>query len=157
MENQTQYTIDNVEAFMHTVTVYKLATSDETRKQFIDLYYYIFEEQPTCDACPSDIEMAIHKVKWMIRLHKANKKTEIQNANTLMKYKMKDKTRVYSSAMNMMITKFNCTDEIAEALIKENPNHIALFQISVEHKQEGNVLIEKTEPIKNKRGRKARK
>lgn len=45
---------------------------------------------------------------------------------------MKDKVRIYSSSLGIVVTKYNCTDAIAEALIKENPNCINSFIVNVQ-------------------------
>lgn len=43
---------------------------------------------------------------------------------------MKPNTRIYSYKLMTMVTPFNCTDTIAEALINENPKHVGLFTIN---------------------------
>ena len=51
----------------------------------------------------------------------------LQKSQTITKYSMKPKVRLYSNTMNMMVTEYNCTDAIAEAIIKENPKYAELF------------------------------
>jgi hypothetical protein len=47
-----------------------------------------------------------------------------------MKYAMKKNTRVYSFKMNTFVTPHNCTDEMAEALMEENPKYRDLFLVN---------------------------
>lgn len=104
-------------------------TNQSVRERFLQLYSYTFEESLHCTGCPNDIETAIFKFMWIIKKH--NTQETLTKASMLSKYTMKQKVRLYSSSLNMVITSYNCTDDIAEVLIKENPKHKELFTVNV--------------------------
>lgn len=137
------YEITEAYKFIQTLNVYTIVNNDETHKRFLEYYQFIFNESVNCSACPNDIEQAIHKLNWIVKLHLKNNKTELMKAENVCKYSMKPNVRLYSTTLGMMVTRFNCTDAIAEALIKENPNNKNLFTVNVpEVKQVNNVVAE---------------
>jgi hypothetical protein len=113
--------------FIQTLNVYTIVNNDDTHKRFLEYYQFIFNESVNCSACPNDIEQAIYKLNWIVKLHLKNNKPELMKADKVCKYTMKPKVRLYSTALGMMVTKYNCTDAVAEALIKENPVNKNLF------------------------------
>ena len=67
------------------------------------------------------------------------------------KYTMLPKVRVMSSSLKIMVTQYNCTDAIAEALIKENPKHIALFTINADVEEGRSIVnVQDITPITDK-------
>lgn len=115
------YQLVEIREFLKLVNVYTILTNDNTREKFLQLYGYTFDEYPSCTGCADEIEQAINKFMWIIKHHEKQNKTTLMKATSVSKYTMKDKVRIYSSSLNMMVTKYNCTDAIAEVLIKENP------------------------------------
>lgn len=124
----SMYLMQDIIKFTEQLNVYNVLMRDSVRDEFIKLYSFTFDEMPACTGCPNDIEIAINKFMWMIKLHK--NQTYLTKAKTLMKYQMKDKVRVYSTALNIVVTKYNCTDAIAEVLIRENESNKNLFIIA---------------------------
>ena len=114
--------------FMRTVNVYNVVTREATRNQFLELFGYTFGWQPACMACPGDIEAAIGKLNWLLKRMVGRTEVVIK-ADEIMTYNMKPGARVYSSKLRLMVTHLNCTDEVAEVLIAENPKNAAFFSI----------------------------
>lgn len=133
------YNLEEIKEFIKSLSVHKVITNKITRETFIDVYNYAFDEYPECEGCASSIEQAIHKMKILLNLHNAND-VELIKSKNLMKYQMKNNVRVYSNTMKLMVTKYNCTDAIAEALIKEKQSNIDLFIINAEVKKESEVI-----------------
>jgi len=125
------YLLSEVVEFSKSLSVYSVLTDEQIRDKFIELYFYAFEMHPDCTGCAGDIEQAIYKFMWLIKKH--SDEMELQKAYLLTKYKMKPKVRLYSSSLNMMVTEYNCTDSIAEHLIKENAKYAELFTLNPEY------------------------
>lgn len=117
--------------FLEATNVYRLGISRKHMEQFVEVYSYIFDQAPPCTACPGDIESAIHKLKVYESLLVKTQNESIVKASKLMKYTMKEGVVVFSNSLNMMVSVFNCTDDIAELLIKEQPENASLFTINV--------------------------
>jgi len=124
------YPIEQVKEFSKLLNVYNVLTNENVRTEFLQMYAYTFEEYPSCSGCPDEIENAIFKFMWIIKKH--TNQSYLMKANSISKYTMKDKVRIYSSSLGIVVTKYNCTDAIAEALIKENPNCINSFIVNVQ-------------------------
>lgn len=126
--------------FVKGLSLYKIASNESIRNKFIEYYTFLFDTPPQCSACPSDIESALFKLRWIMLLQINNGNTELLKAKAMTKYTMLPKVRVMSNSMGIMVTQYNCTDAIAEALIKENPKHIALFTINADV-EEGSPIV----------------
>lgn len=133
------YNLAEVKTFIKSLTIHQLISNKTTRSKFVDIYNYSFDEYPECEGCASGIEQAIHKMRILLNLHSATD-IELIKSKNLMKYQMKNNVRVYSNNLKLMITKFNCTDAIAEVLIKEKSTNIDLFIINSEIKKESEVI-----------------
>lgn len=116
---------------MRTVNVYNVVTRQPIREGFLELFGYAFGWQPACMACPGDIEAAIGKLNWLLK-RTAGRFDVVTKADELMIYNMKRGARVYSAKLRLMVTYLNCTDEVAEAIIAENPKNAAFFTIKTE-------------------------
>lgn len=125
------YQLDEISIFVKALKVYSVATNKSIRDKYIDVYTFIFDTPPPCAGCPDEIEQGIHKLNWVIMLQINNGNTELLKAKAMTKYTMLPKVRVMSSTLKIMVTQYNCTDAIAEALIKESPKNIALFTVNV--------------------------
>jgi len=117
--------------FMRTCNVYNVIMREPVRQGFLELFGYAFGWQPACMACPGDIEAAIGKLNWLLK-RTVGKYDVVTQADQLMTYNMKPGARVYSSKLRIMVTHLNCTDEVAEAIIAENPKNAAFFTIKTE-------------------------
>jgi hypothetical protein len=133
------YNLAEIKEFQKSLSVNKVISNKATRSKFIEVYNYAFDEFPECEGCPSSIEQAIHKMKILLNLHSATD-VELIKSKNLMKYQMKNNVRIYSNNLKLMITKYNCTDAIAESLIKEKDSNIDLFIINAELKKESEVI-----------------
>ena len=127
--------ITDVVEFLKIVNVYTLVNRENVYEKFLEYYVYTFNEQPNCNSCPNDIEQAIHKLNWIVKLHIKSNKDMLMKADKVTKYTMKPNVRIYSSKLGLMVTRFNCTDAIAEALLKENANNSKLFTVNGEQLQ----------------------
>lgn len=119
------HSLQETKEFISTLNTYKILMNEDVRERFIELYYYIFEEYISCTGCASSLEMAMMKFNWVLKKH--NDTETLIKAKYLMKYKMQHNARVYSFKMNMVVTPHNCTDEVAELLMNENPKYRDLF------------------------------
>lgn len=133
------YNLAETKQFINSLTTYKVVSNKSIREKLVDIYQYAFDEYPECDGCASGIEQAIHKMKILLNLHNAND-IELSKANNLMKFQMKNNVRIYSNKLKVMVTKYNCTDEIAKVLIEEKASNIDLFIINAEVKKESEVI-----------------
>lgn len=133
------YNLAETKQFINSLTTYKVVSNKTIREKLVGIYQYTFDEYPECDGCPSGIEQAIHKMKIILNLHNSND-LELIKANNLMKYQMKNNVRIYSNKLKLVVTKYNCTDEIAKALIEEKASNIDLFTINAEVKKESEVI-----------------
>lgn len=155
----TMHLLSEVVEFSKRLNVYSVLMDEDVRTKFIELYYYAFEMYPECTACAGDIENAIFKFMWLIKKH--NGQMNLQKSQTITKYSMKPKVRLYSNSLGMMVTEYNCTDAIAEALMKENPKYAELFIVNIPEEKtdtftvsnDGDEIVE-VETKHNKRGRK---
>lgn len=137
--------ITDVVEFLKIVNVYTLVNRENVYEKFLEYYTFTFNEQPNCNSCPNDIEQAIHKLNWIVKLHIKSNKDMLMKADKVTKYTMKPNVRIYSSKLGLMVTRFNCTDAIAEALLKENANNSKLFTVNGEQLQaEPVAVLEKT-------------
>jgi hypothetical protein len=134
------YQVQEVSIFVKSLKVYDVVTNKSIRDKYIEIYSYIFGMSPSCAGCPNVIEEAIQKLKWVMILQVSNGNNELQKATRMTKYTMNPKVRIMSSSLGIMVTQFNCTDAIAEALIKENEKHRALFTINVNF-EEGRAIV----------------
>lgn len=133
------YNLEETKEFIKSLSVHKVITNKTIKEKFIDIYNFAFDDYPECEGCASSIEQAIHKMKILLNLHSAND-VELIKSKNIMKYQMKNNVRVYSNNLKLMITKYNCTDAIAEALIKEKESNINLFIINTEVKKESEII-----------------
>lgn len=133
------YNLTETKEFINTITTYKVVANKSTREKLIAIYNYVFDEYPECDGCTSGIEQAIHKMKILINLHNSND-IELSKAKNLMMYQMKNNVRIYSNKLKLVVTKYNCTDEIAKVLIEEKASNIDLFTINAEVKKESELI-----------------
>lgn len=133
------YNLTETKQFIHSLTTYKVVSNKATREKLIAIYNYVFDESPECDGCTSGIEQAIHKMKIILNLHNDNQ-MELSKANDLMVYQMKNNVRIYSNKLKLMITKYNCTDEIAKVLIEEKASNIDLFIINADNKKDNKLI-----------------
>jgi hypothetical protein len=78
-------------------------------------------------------------MKIILNLHNSNE-IELCKAKNLMKYQMKNNVRIYSNKLNLVVTKYNCTDKIAKVLIEEKASNIDLFMINAEVKKESELI-----------------
>lgn len=144
--------INTVSGFLKTVNVYTLVNNEDVYNRFMEYYQYTFNHTVNCGVCPNDIEQAIHKLNWMVKLHIKNNNTVLMKADKVCRYSMKPNVRFFSNSLGIMVTRFNCTDAIAEALIKENPVNANLFTVNTPEVNEGAEVIEvidKAEPVTN--------
>jgi copper chaperone CopZ len=132
------YNVDEVSIFVKALKVYSVVTNKAIRDKYIEYYTFIFDTPPQCAGCPNEIEAAIQKLNWVMMLQINNGNSQLLKAKVMTKYTMNPKVRVMSSSLGIMVTQYNCTDAIAEALIKENPKNIALFTLNVE---EGRSIV----------------
>lgn len=136
------YQVEEVSIFVKSLKVYDVVTSKTIRDRYIEVYSFIFGISPSCAGCPNEIEVAIQKLKWIMMLQIKTGNTDLQKANEMTKYTMNPSVRIMSSTLGIMVTQFNCTDAIAEALIKENEKYRSLFTINVSYKaQEGRAVV----------------
>jgi len=133
------YNLAETKEFINAITTYKVVSNKPTREKLIAIYNYVFEESPECEGCASGIEQAIHKMKIILNLHNSND-IELCKAKNLMKYQMKNNVRIYSNKLNLVVTKYNCTDKIAKVLIEEKASNIDLFIINAEVKKESELI-----------------
>ena len=133
--------ITEVSEFLKIVNVYTLVNKENVYEKFLQYYTFTFNEQPNCNSCPNDIEQAIHKLNWIVKLHIKSNKDMLMKADKVTKYTMKPNVRIYSSKLGLMVTRFNCTDAIAEALLKENANNSRLFIVNGEQLQAEPVAV----------------
>lgn len=145
--------LKTVKTFVATLDVYKLTTDAEIMNQFVSYYSYAFDTVPNCMGCPGDLEIAIHKLKWFLTKH-PKESTTLKKAMALTKYTMKPGSRVYSFSLGIMITPFNCTDELAEMLIKENAETVKLFDLNDTGGTDQPLTGETVEQTSKKKGRK---
>jgi hypothetical protein len=124
------YDIDEIVEFCKLLNSYTILTNSNVREKFLNLYGYTFDEYPSCVGCADEIEQAIIKFMWIVKKHKAQNITQLMKANQISKYTMKEKIRIYSSSLRIMVTQYNCTDEIAEVLMKENPSCKDVFIVN---------------------------
>jgi len=141
------YKVSEVIEFMKTVNVYSITNNDLTFTNFITYYTHTFDEMPNCTACPNDIEVAIGRMNWILKMHVKANKEDLHKADLIMNYRMKPKVRIYSTKLNLMVTPFNCTDAIAEVLIKENPNNKNLFIVNDNKEVEIKTEEVETKPL----------
>lgn len=133
------YNLAETKEFIKSLTTYKVVSNKTIREKLVDIYQYIFDEYPECDGCTSGIEQAIHKMKIIINLHNANQ-IELSKAKDLMMYQMKNNVRIYSNKLKLVVTKYNCTDEIAKVLIEEKSSNIDLFIINADLKKDTTLI-----------------
>lgn len=138
-------TKEQLQAFIGKLNVYNITISSKLRDEFSALYTHIFEQAPPCTGCPSELEQAIHKFKVYEGLLSKTKHTHTVKAAELMKYKMQEGVVVYSNKLNMMVSSFNCTDDIAEVLIAEHESNAGFFTISVDAGDTFVAMPEETE------------
>jgi hypothetical protein len=124
------YKISEVKEFLSSINSYKILFHKDVREKFFELYYYTFEEVLECEGCAGNIDSAMIKFNSVIKKQSTFK--ILSKAKYFMKYAMKPNTRVYSFKMNTYVTPHNCTDEIAEALMQENPKYKDLFLVNPE-------------------------
>jgi hypothetical protein len=118
-------TTEEISTFLQKLSTYALLFDLKKNEQFLIYYHYAFDEYPPCSGCAGDLENAIMRLK--VLLNKQKESVEFIKAKQLMKYQMKKEVQYYSSSMNMMVTKFNCTDAIAEKILLENPANAMFF------------------------------
>jgi hypothetical protein len=131
--------LTHVKDFLETITVYRLVTDQVAREVFLTYFSFAFDITPPCTGCPGELEVAIGKLKWLVKKHSDDQPT-LKKAMELSKYTMKPGKRVYSFKLGMMVTTLNCTDEMAELLMAENEAHKALFTFHVEADQAAPVV-----------------
>lgn len=141
------YEVNTVTEFLKTVNVYTLVNSDDIYNRFMEYYGYVFDESLNCNACPNDIEQGIFKLNWVVKLHVKNNRTTLMKADKICKYTMKPNVRFFSTSLGIMVTRYNCTDSIAEALIKENPNNINLFTVNSDTVKEVEQTVKPVEGV----------
>ncbi len=134
--------ITDVVEFLKIVNVYTLVNRENVYEKFIEYYTFTFNEQPNCNSCPNDIEQAIHKLNWIVKLHIKSNKDMLIKADKVTRYTMKPNVRIYSSKLGIMVTRYNCTDAIAETLLKENANNSKLFTVNGEPLEVEPVAVE---------------
>lgn len=117
-------------SFVEKLNVYRITTSKDVREKFVSYYKEIYNQEPPCTACPGEIESAIQKMGVYKNLLLKTDHSTVVPMEKLMKYKMKEGVVVYSGTLNMMVSCYNCTDDIAEALIKENDSNVQFFTIT---------------------------
>jgi hypothetical protein len=119
-------TTEEISKFLQKLSTYALLFDLKKNEQFLIYYHYAFDEYPPCSGCAGDLENAIMRLKVLV--NKQKESVEFIKAKQLMKYQMKKEVQYYSSSMNMMVTKFNCTDAIAEKILLENPANAMFFE-----------------------------
>jgi hypothetical protein len=123
---------EEFQQFITKLNVYNITISSKLRDEFSAMYAHIFEQAPPCTGCPGELEQAIHKLKVYEMLLNQTKHTHTVKATKLMKYTMQEGVVVFSNKLNMMVSSFNCTDDIAETLIAESETNASFFTIHVD-------------------------
>lgn len=118
--------------YLKGLNVYRITISATEQQKFAEVYNSIFEQLPPCAGCPNEVEMALHKMQIYCDLLLQTKHTTIVKANQLMQYTMKEGVVIFSNTLNMMVSSFNCTDAVAELLIKENASNLQFFTHNVD-------------------------
>lgn len=144
--------VKEVKEFLNSISVEQYLTDEIKQNQF-DIYYTtIYKTINFCKGCSNDISMALMRLKKEV--NKQDDNAELISNVIPTKYKFKKDVRLYSSSLNLMVTKHNLTDLIAEKLIAENGKHAELFDLVEIEKQPAITINAIAELKTSKRGRK---
>lgn len=109
--------------FLEANNLPAILTKVKVQRTLVNLYHQATGRVLDCSGCGNTVKAALAELTKLA----ASEGEIVVHKPKPMNYQLKEKTRIYVSCLGMMVTPANCTDNIAMAMLGENPDLEARF------------------------------